>query len=211
MSRAIVQPFGIIPQIRRVALRKDIQNELLRKGIHMSVALVPFLAALLGTVPTLGLLAFGTLTYAYAESLRGRGGAVPLISWVTERAARDRDMGRFVLGPVTLGIGAMLALMLYPAPAAAIGIFALAFGDGIASVAGKVFGRTRIPFIPDKSLEGSLACFLAVVLATAAVTSQLHIILAAALVATVLEAMPVRDADNLLLPVGVGLTVTALL
>ncbi len=44
-------------------------------------------------------------------SIREEGGALVF---------EVRDRGRFVIGPVTLGLGAMLALMLYPATAAAV-------------------------------------------------------------------------------------------
>jgi dolichol kinase len=37
----------------------------------------------------------------------------------------------------------MLSLLLYPDPAASIAIYALAFGDGLASLVGKLVGRIR--------------------------------------------------------------------
>jgi len=85
------------------------------------------------------------MIYTYAETLRMQGVSVGLISRITEAASRRRDKGSFSYGPVTLGLGAMLALMLYPEPAAAIAIYALAFGDGFSSLFGKIFGRGRDP------------------------------------------------------------------
>lgn len=211
MSRSPVQSLHRFQSIRAAVISGELQTELLRKSIHISVAMVPAVVSVVGTTTTLALLALGTLAYSYAEVVRARGGSVPVISWITEHASRRRDVGGFVLGPVTLGLGAMMALLLYPAPAASVAIFALAFGDGIASVAGKLIGRTRLPLVRDKSLEGSLACFAVVVLATSTVTAEPLPILAIAAAATVLEALPIKDADNLLMPVGVGLTAVLVL
>jgi dolichol kinase len=153
----------------------------------------------------------GTLLYAYMETLRSSGIVVPFISSLTAAASRSRDKGRFVLGPVTLGLGALLALLLYPSPAASIAIYALAFGDGFASLAGKIFGRTRPSFLYGKSLEGSLACFAAVFISAWQVSRSLHISLVAALAGALAEALPLDDLDNMVIPVVVGFAVQPLL
>jgi phytol kinase len=153
---------------------KDIRTEIVRKSLHFLIALTPSLASM------------------------------NLVSRITALAARPRDSGRFVLGPVTLGLGALASLSFYPEPAAAIAIYALAFGDGIASLAGKLFGRTRIPFTGGKSLEGSFACFIAVFSATYGLTRSPGGSAAVAAFATLVEALPVKDLDNLILPLAVG-------
>ncbi len=194
---------------RIASVLSDLRGELVRKSIHMLIAFVPGIATLAGVMPTLAILGVGVLAYASAEYARIHGRRVVLISSLTVLASRPRDRGRFVLGPVTLGVGAMLALLLYPAPAAFIAIYALAFGDGIASLVGKAIGRTKI--LPGSTLEGSFACFLAVFAVSFAMTDSFSIGLAVALAATVLEALPTDDMDNIILPVGVGLLSTILL
>lgn len=188
----------------------EIRGELVRKGLHLLIAFVPSLAAV--SVPfTLALLAGGTLFYALAETSRRRGHPVFLVSRLTLIAARAEDRERFVLGPITLGLGAMVALMLYPEPAASIAIYALAFGDGFASLVGRLVPGPRIPLVRAKSVMGSLACLVAVFVAVAPLvrTPAEGALLAA--VATVLEAVPCGDFDNLLVPVGTGLVAAALL
>jgi dolichol kinase len=111
-------------------------------------------------------------------------------------------MGRFVLGPVTLGAGAFLALLLFPPQAAAIAVYALAFGDGTASLAGKFFGR--VPFLFEKSLEGSLACFLGTLISAALVSREWRTALIIAAVTTAAELIPVRDWDNIIIPLAAG-------
>lgn len=185
----------------------EIRTELVRKSIHLLIAFTPSLAGIVGLAPTMALLGSGVLVYAIAEALRLNGISVPVISSVTRMAMRSRDRKGFVLGPVTLGLGALLALMMYPEPASAMAIYALALGDGLASLAGKIFGTIRIPHTGGKSIEGSLACFVAVLLAASLVfpLAELHQLFILALVATVLEVLPTKDLDNVIMPIGTGL------
>ena len=147
--------------IREVS--EEIRIELLRKSIHLLIAFVPGIAQLSQGL-AVGLLAGGILVYSSCERLRTIGVQVPVISKVTALAARRRDGDLFVKGPVTLGLGALLCLLLFPAPIAAIAIYALAFGDGLSSLVGKTFGIIKLPFTGGKSLEGSLTCLMAVLI-----------------------------------------------
>ncbi len=185
------------------ALTDELRIELLRKSIHLLIGFVPALAAL-SVGLTIGLLAIGVIIYALCENLRLSGIEVPLVSRITSLAARRRDSGRFVLGPITLGVGALLALLLYPNPAASIAIYALAFGDGLSSLVGKSFGTVRLPFTGGKSLEGSITCLMAVFVSSFALTRDAPRSFAVALVATIIEAAPLKDFDNIVLPVCTG-------
>jgi dolichol kinase len=116
-----------------------------------------------------------------------------------------------VLGPITLGIGAMLSLLLYPLPAASIAIYALAFGDGFASLVGTTVRGPRLPFLRGKTLAGSLACFTVVFIVTLRITARP---VGAALIAgsaTLLEAIPTGNFDNVILPFGVGMIAAKIL
>jgi phytol kinase len=192
------------------AISNRLWGEVVRKALHLLIAFVPTLASINVSL-TLGLLASGTLFYALAETSRRRGYPVFLVSRVTIVASRAADRNRFVLGPITLGIGAMVALMLYPEPAASIAIYALAFGDGFASLVGRLVPGPSIPFARGKTVMGSLACFGAVFLASMPLVrtpAQAAVVAAAA---TAIEAAPSGDFDNLLVPVGTGLVAAALL
>ena len=184
---------------------EEIRTELFRKAIHMMVALVPAAAAV-NVFVTLLLLGSAVIIYSICETYRLNGRAVAVISGITVAAARKRDGGGFVFGPVTLAVGAMLALMLYPSAEAAIAIYALAFGDSAASLVGKIFGRISLPGFNGKTLEGSLACMAAVFISTYAITDNLSASVSVAVSATVIELVPIKDLDNLLIPVGTGLT-----
>ncbi len=202
---ALTQPAPRMPA--RAGLAEGLDRELIRKAIHLLVALVPPLASVNLPV-TMGLLMAGTLFYTAAEAMRLAGIRVAVVSGLTVAAARPGDTG-FVLGPVTLGLGAMLALLLYPLPASAIAIYALAFGDSAASVIGMAFAGRRMPLNRNKTVAGSAACFAAVFLVTITLTADLRLSIAVAVVAMTVEALSGRDLDNLLIPVGVGMVVQA--
>jgi dolichol kinase len=186
---------------------RSIKAELVRKSLHFLIALSPLMAAVDRPV-TVVILMTGTLLYTCMETLRLAGIEIPLVSSLTSMASRPRDRNHFVLGPVTLGLGALLALLLYPSPAASIAIYALAFGDGWASLIGKLFGRIRPNFLLGKSVEGSLACFIAVYISAYGVSRSLRTAFFAALSATLVEALPLEDYDNIVLPIVTGLVVS---
>jgi dolichol kinase len=184
----------------------DLRTEFIRKSIHMLIALVPLLAALAGRGTALALLAGGVVLYTYAEIQRSRGCSIPFITGITAAAARREDLhGKIILGPITLGIGAMACLLMYPHTASIIAIYALAFGDGVSSIIGRAVGRIHIGPWRHKTLEGSLACFLAVLSIALRLSGSLSGACLIALAATALEAVPVRDLDNILMPMGSGL------
>lgn len=194
---------------RAVSRTQEIQTELLRKGIHLLVGITPLLASINLPVTEM-LLVVGLLVYSFAESMRLSGHAIPLITNLTRAASRSRDRNKAVLGPITLGLGALLCLMLYPEPAAAVGIYALAFGDGLSSIVGKLFGRIKMPLTGGKTLEGSLAAFVAIFWASMVASNNVALSLTVALAGTVLEALPLEDLDNLVIPLGTALVFSAL-
>ena len=189
--------------LNRYASIKEIQTELFRKSIHMMVAFVPTMAKL-NLVFTFSALVLAILLYSYSEFMRIRGMEILFISRITAAASRKRDSS-FVFGPITLAIGALMALILYPEPAAAIAIYALAFGDGFSSLFGKLFGRTSIPFTGGKTYAGSTACLVSVFITTLSVSGSVRVAVIVAISTTIFEVLPSGDLDNMLIPVGTGL------
>jgi dolichol kinase len=188
----------------------DLRTELFRKSIHMLIAMVPMIAAIDKGV-ALALLGGGAVIYTYSEILRAQGCSLLFISSIKSFALREKDINSFAAGPVTLAFGAMAALIFYPSDVAKIAIYALAFGDGFASIVGKVFGATKIPFTGGKSLEGRLACFFAVLVSTFKITSNIGVSFTTALVVTVVEVFPLGDFDNFIIPIVAGTTALVML
>ncbi|MBR2108204.1 MAG: phosphatidate cytidylyltransferase, partial [Treponema sp.] len=101
-------------------------------------------------------------------------------------------------------IGIICAALLLPAEAAKVGIFALSFGDGTASLVGKVIGRIVIPFSGGKTVAGSLTCFIAVYISCFCVCQNAFTSLIIALFAMLIEVLPLKDFDNIVIPIFVG-------
>lgn len=178
-------------------------KELFRKSIHLCSALVP-LALYYFYWPTIVLLILALVLYSVCEVLRLKGIWVPVVSFITEMASRKRDENKFVLGPVTLVCGILLAILCLPYEGIKIGVFALAFGDGCASIFGKLFGRIKIPFAKGKTLAGCIACFVAVFLTTYLAGHNLWAAFWTGIFTMFIEALPLFDFDNLIIPVLAG-------
>ena len=178
---------------------KTILKEVFRKSIHICSSLVPWFLANYYWYTVYGLYII-VVIYYFCEIARLEGHPVPLVSLITETASRQRDEYKFVLGPVTLVLGIVLAALLLPLSCAKIGIFALAFGDGLASLGGKLFGRIKIPHTGGKTLEGSLTCFAAVFVSTYIITRLSIVSLIVAFVAMLIEVFPLGDWDNMIIP-----------
>ena len=178
-------------------------KELFRKSIHLCTGFVPLFLTI-NTNLTRILLFVALVSYICMEFLRHSGLNVPFVSKITALAARKRDENKFVLGPVTLVCGILISSFLWQPYHAAVGIYALAFGDGLASLGGKLFGRVEIPFTRGKTVEGSLTCFLAIFCVTFLHSGKVYESFLIALVGMFIELLPLKDFDNLLIPILLG-------
>lgn len=189
---------------------KLIAKELFRKSIHLCGSLIPFLLKYF-YAPVLILLSLVLVIYIFSETARRKGMHVPLISDITSIAARKRDENKFVLGPVTLTLGILLTALIFKPIPASIGIYALTFGDGLASLAGKLFGRIQIPYAQGKTVAGSFACFTAIFISSFLVCKNAVVSLILAAVGMLIEVLPLKDFDNLIIPLLISLMATLLL
>lgn len=105
-----------------------------------------------------------------------------------------------------------------------IGILTMAYGDGLAAVAGKKWGKRKpFSFAPDKSLVGSLTVFLAAFLVTSvslyvfrddaqaagiSIPLILFVAILTAVVSAFIELVGHKGCDNLTLPIGSALFAT---
>jgi len=192
--------YGIVERQRLNAIFK----ELFRKSIHICSSFVPLFLKF-AYWPVIILLILAVILYTVSEILRSKNIELPVISKITEIAARKRDENHFVLGPVTLVLGILTAALLLPLDCARVGIFALAFGDGLASLMGKLFGKITIPGAHGKTAAGSLTCFFAVFVSTFCCCGCCLTSLIVAFCAMCIEVLPLADFDNLIIPPAIGL------
>lgn len=190
---------GVLWKRRLIVLYKEI----FRKSIHLCSGFVP-LCLKYFYKGAIGLLVFAGAFYTLTQVLSLNGRRVPLVSDITDMAARERDRGKFVLGPLTLVLGILLAALFCPPKSAAVGIFALAFGDGLASLAGKLLGNLHIPRTGGKTCAGSLMCLLAIFISSFCVLGRTDAALVLALCGMLVEVLPLKDFDNILIPLLLG-------
>ena len=181
----------------------ELRKEFFRKSIHICGATLPFFLARFYWL-VIVLLFLAIVLYAASELLRLSGHEIPVISSITAAAARKRDENGFVFGPVTLASGILLSALLWEPLPAAIGIYALAFGDGCASLAGRLFGRMQLPLTQGKTAAGSLTCFCAIFLSCFLASGECGLALIIASVGMFIELLPLKDYDNVLIPLVLG-------
>jgi phytol kinase len=130
--------------------------------------------------------------------------------------SRTGDRREILRGPLYYGIVFVLLTVLFwkDSPIGIIALMLLCGGDGLADVIGKRMGSKRLPWSPQKSWAGTLAMFaggwvlsvfvLAVFVVAGVFQGSLIDYIPAvtiiALVATVVESLPLKDLDNLTVP-----------
>jgi len=183
--------------------RTSMLKELFRKSIHICSALVPTFLKI-AYWPVIFCLLAAAILYLLSEYFRLKGRKIPLVSFITMTAARERDDNKIVLGPVTLVCGILIASLVLPLEYAQVGIYALSFGDGFASLVGRAFGHIEIPYSGGKTIAGSTGCFLASALAAYLCTHNIFIGIATGLLTMFIEGLPLGDYDNLVIPIACG-------
>ena len=103
-------------------------------------------------------------------------------------------------GSTWVFVGALITIILIPQPFSLLALFFLAFGDSLAALVGMKF-----PFIKigNKTLSGSLACFIVCIFVGVILNFEisLDIILIGAFTATIVELISIKINDNISIPV----------
>ncbi len=189
------------------------KQELARKATHMGALVIPcgYYLLQLDRVAMLMIMVPIALLMILIDISRLRrwsfwtGFAGRIISPIIRN---HEHMGDFT-GATYILTTVCLTIALYNKP---IAIAALAFiivGDSLAAVIGRKFGRHKL--FSRKSVEGSAACLAGTIIVAAIVPGlALPVALFGALVAAVVEALPLGVDDNVSVPILSGLAMTLL-
>jgi dolichol kinase len=111
-----------------------------------------------------------------------------------------RRKERFTLtGSTTLLMSSLVSVLLFQKPIAVTALCFLILGDTMAALVGKSFGRLKVF---RKTIEGSLACLGTSVIVVLVVPHMKFTVgLIGALVATLIELLPIPLDDNFLIPI----------
>jgi dolichol kinase len=160
-----------------------------RKMIHLSAMSIPICYYFVLTV-TSGLVVIEVLRLSF-PSLKA------VFMNVTRSLMREHELTTLT-GSTYLLISSSICVLLVRKEIAIAAISYLILGDSIAAIVGKRFGKVRVF---GKTLEGSLACFV-VCSAIGLLIPRigLHMAMAGALTASLVELLPIRVDDNLRIP-----------
>lgn len=188
-----------------------IRKELFRKAIHIFGFSISFIAIVAGVPLAAAVIIALAAAYTASEYFRLRGRIFPVLTAVTKMAMRDgageERQSTFVTAPLYFAAGILAALLIFPAPFNYAAIAVVTLGDGFASIAGRLYGRSKIPHTGSKTVEGSLAG-LVCAFAGAAIFVSPTTALIAAVIGMAIELAPLRVTDNLTVPLLAGLSVS---
>ena len=181
----------------------DFRREIWRKSVHL--AGLPFLPVIFwNSSLVLFLLLVFLGGYLWVEMMDRRKKSIPFLSAFTWKCKRPEESGRFAWGPALM-VGAAIPLVLFLEPrAASLGLLQVFLSDAVSTLVGLKWGAKKIPWSPTKSWLGSAAFFISAFLGSLFfIAWPQALILASA--GTLIESLPFRDWDNLLVPLGVGI------
>jgi dolichol kinase len=176
------------------------KRELLRQLIHASGVFVVVLSYLI-PVKTLIAICLSLLVFIVLIFRWDRYVYIPIFSPILRYCKRSEDE----MGSIYFFLGIIITLIIYQSNQAIANaaILILLFGDSASTLVGKKWGKVKLPFQKDKTLEGSLA-FLAVGFIGALTQVNILPALSGALSGALTEAYSPID-DNLTIPLVAGL------
>jgi len=175
-----------------------------RKLIHIAGVFTIVVAELLGKTTLSIMIVSITILYVVSEYLRLHNRNLPIVTRITRRLAREEESSGWILRPISYALGIVVTMCLFPEPVGYASILILTLGDGFSSLVGASFGRHAIPYNRNKTIEGSVAFFLASIFST-----MIFVLPATALIGTMvgafMESLPTRYGENVVVPVVSGL------
>ncbi|MFH0778316.1 MAG: diacylglycerol/polyprenol kinase family protein [Candidatus Eisenbacteria bacterium] len=184
-------------------------KEIKRKAIHLSSSWVPlayyFLPEHVGKAGLLVAAAtFLTLDVIRIHEPRMKKLFYRIFGEIVREHEKDT-----LTGATSMVISALLTVYCFEKNIAVASLLFLTVGDSIAAIVGKHLGRTHIF---GKTLEGSLGCFFACAAIAIAVPGiPLTVSVAGALLAALVEVLPIPLDDNFRIPLSAGFLMQVLM
>jgi phytol kinase len=171
-------------------------HELLRKLVHILFGLaIAAMVLLVDRTVAISVLVIGLLFGVILVDLILRGCKIPLFSALVAYADRgDCLPGK---GALYFAVGALASVILFPVQIAVPALVTVAVLDGVATLVGVRFGRTRI--FNGKSLEGSAAAIIVTVVFLVPFLTLPGAVVVAVLAGMIELLSPIDD--NLVIPV----------
>jgi dolichol kinase len=171
----------------------------MRKLIHLAGIIIILLRLSLEAKYVFGFMLFLTLMFFVSEILRIRKIYLPVIHEITNFCKKKEEKG-FLIEVFLFSLSITLLLLL-PSKMFLIGSLPLIIGDSFAGIIGYTFGKHRLPYNKNKTIEGSLAFFTSTLIAYL-IFFEWETSLILSIFSTLVESL-LKKYENLLLPFGV--------
>jgi len=187
-------------------------QELLRKGTHMGALVIPggYYFLRLEKTEMLGIMIPITIAMILIDISRLR-------QWLFWRAfarkilsplIRQHEMAGDFTGATYILLSVCLTVAFFDKPIAIAALTFIIVGDTLAAIIGRKFGKHKFW---NKSVEGSTACLIGTAIVAAFLPEiPIQVRFFGAVVATVVEALPLGVDDNITVPILSGLSMTLL-
>jgi dolichol kinase len=177
-----------------------------RQLIHMSGVVIPFYILAVGLYLSVSTLLFLLtagliISYGYKKGVR-----FPVISNIVDSTEREGVVEEFPgRGALSFFFGSLLALLLFGSNinVASASIIILALGDSFSTLFGKRYGRHKIFYSKEKSVEGTIGGFVPAFIGAGIFVSS-QVALVGALVGMAVESLSLKIDDNITIPVAAG-------
>jgi len=179
------------------------KRELFRKGIHALGSVIPFVARF-HTPLSISILSGALLLYGISEIFRYMGMSFSPIALITRKAQRMDEKRGIIIGPIFLGLGILLTICVFDYSVYLPAVLIVSVSDCLSAIVGILFGKVYIFRSRKRTVEGSFAFFAASSIILF-LTVDPAMAIPAAVIATILEIIPVYNIDNLLVPFGTAL------
>jgi len=177
--------------------------EIKRKIFHIIMGIVIAILikyGILTPISTLIVLALGIII-----STIQRYKSLPIITWFLKNFDRKEHENIPGRGVIFIFAATLILMLLFSSDIVIASLMVWAFGDSIAALIGKHYGKYKFLFNNKKHLEGTLAGIIFGTIAAAPFVGSIHALIAAAL-AMIIEVVEIKILghdidDNMLVPI----------
>jgi dolichol kinase len=178
-----------------------LRAEMIRKGIHLFALVIPIGYSLVTFPTAIAWLLASALVAIIIDISRFRQWRLwSWVSWLLTPIIREHEVKGGFTGASYILTTSLICVLLFPKTIAIAAIVFIIIGDTAAAMIGRLYGQHKL--IGKKSVEGSAACFVSVILVSFLIPGlpwQAAII--GAFTATVVEALSGKFDDNMTVPI----------
>lgn len=188
-------------------------TEISRKLVHLIALLIPILYYFLPKQTSILILALFTLIFIVIDYIRLHIGSFKkLFLMLFGQLLRRKELYTLTGGSYLL-IASLISMLVFSKEVFIPAILFLVIGDTVAALFGIRFGRIRLF---RKTVAGTLSCLVVCLIIAYLVSKlpkdnlKLSIGIVGAVIATIVEALPVEVNDNVIIPISTGIVMQIL-